>query len=99
MIRKEDFLSVLQIREMAKACTLEQFRNFLDTHYEIRINEVSDGEWIDFDFQNVSFTVGWDYDGCPYLSNWYQYWDEDGSGSHDSSHENPIYFRKSIREE
>lgn len=39
MIRKEDFLSVLQIREMAKACTLEQFRKFLDTHYEIIINE------------------------------------------------------------
>lgn len=77
MISKRDYTSIMQIREVAKACTLKLFKQFLNNHPETYVNEEEDGEWIDFDFYGVSCTIGWDINERPYLSNYHSFWDDD----------------------
>lgn len=98
MINKRDYTSVMQIREMAKVCTLQMFRGFLSICPEVYVNEEEDGEWIDFEFYGVSFSIGWDVNKKPYLSNYYSYWDDDLDDSvFDYRIGEPIFLRPDTR--
>lgn len=46
MINKRDYTSIMQIREMAKVCTLQMFRGFLSICPEVYVNEEENGAWI-----------------------------------------------------
>ena len=77
MIKKEHLQQFLQIREFAKVCTYERFRDFICKHPCANIFDEWEEEYLDFDWHNISCTIGFDYSGSPYLSSCFQYYEEE----------------------
>ena len=73
-MNKDTIYSAMEMRELAKVCTYETFVSILRRHH--MIYDKADGEWIDFEWtlgrRTFISSIGYDYRGTPYLSDYIQ---------------------------